>query len=616
MNSRSSSRPAPLPRLCAAVALAAGVLAPAAPALGDDLVVAPAPRSRGVDAKFRLLYDPPAAWPASFLMRYNPSGAPPAFADSSIMTSALEAALAKWQAACPIDVAFGGVTGVPPESTVFDAENGPQPDQVNVVGWKATPSGISGYTVGTPGYAESGLWPILDADVVVDPAKISATPQLTRLLVHEIGHVLGLNHAQIDGTMMSGPPYSLYNSLDNLTADDIRGCRCLYGLPAGVTTGLLCTPPPIVDFGTIAAGTTSQRSFPVVNNGNASTTITSVTVPSSYQASGCASGTVLPPGGACTIQVTFAPTSGGDHGGSVDIAAGDPPAYRVRLLGAASGGAGSPFVVDIEELDFGEVEIAAPAPRQRVRFTNAGGTAIVLATMSFEGAQADDYSRAGACKNGLSLQTTAYCTVDIGFTPSAAGERRAQFVAQAADGRRSTVTLRGMGKSTPGTPEPNAAVPVPVVEYYNASIDHYFVTIAPDEIAALDTGLLAGWTRTGLGFKAHAQAQNGYQPICRFYLPPPAASHFYSASPQECAVVQSGNPSFILESTAVMFLAAPNPVSGVCAAGTVPVYRVWNARADTNHRYTTSLAVRNQMVALGHIAEGYGPDAVIFCAPQ
>ena len=80
--------------------------------------------------------------------------------------------------------------------------------------------------------------------------------------------------------------------------------------------------------------------------------------------------------------------------------------------------------------------------------------------------------------------------------------------------------------------------------------------------------------------------------------------------------MQSGNPSFILESTAVMFLAAPNPVSGVCAAGTVPVYRVWNARADTNHRYTTSLAVRNQMLAQGHIAEGYGPDAVIFCAPQ
>ena len=58
------------------------------------------------------------------------------------------------------------------------------------------------------------------------------------------------------------------------------------------------------------------------------------------------------------------------------------------------------------------------------------------------------------------------------------------------------------------------------------------------------------------------------------------------------------------------------PISGVCPAGTVPIYRVWNHRADTNHRYTIDIAVRNAMVAKGYIAEGSGPDAVTFCAPQ
>jgi len=46
----------------------------------------------------------------------------------------------------------------------------------------------------------------------------------------------------------------------------------------------------------------------------------------------------------------------------------------------------------------------------------------------------------------------------------------------------------------------------------------------------------------------------------------------------------------------------------------VPVYRLYNNRADTNHRYTTSLAIRSQMIAKGYIPEGYGPNAVAMCA--
>ena len=94
-------------------------------------------------------------------------------------------------------------------------------------------------------------------------------------------------------------------------------------------------------------------------------------------------------------------------------------------------------------------------------------------------------------------------------------------------------------------------------------------------------------------------------------------TNFYSASPAECAVVHALNPAFQLESTAVMYLATPDPTSGACPAGTDPVYRVWNRRlADTNHRYTASRSVRDAMVAQGYVAEGSGPDVVTFCAPR
>ena len=75
-------------------------------------------------------------------------------------------------------------------------------------------------------------------------------------------------------------------------------------------------------------------------------------------------------------------------------------------------------------------------------------------------------------------------------------------------------------------------------------------------------------------------------------------------------------PQFVLEAPDVFHIALPDPVSGACPAGTLPVYRLFNARADANHRYTTDTAVKAQMLARGYVAEGYGPDATSMCAPR
>jgi len=58
---------------------------------------------------------------------------------------------------------------------------------------------------------------------------------------------------------------------------------------------------------------------------------------------------------------------------------------------------------------------------------------------------------------------------------------------------------------------------------------------------------------------------------------------------------------------------SPEPLTGACPAGGMPIYRVFNNRTDANHRYTTSIAIRDQMVAKGGIAEGYGPNIVTLC---
>ena len=156
------------------------------------------------------------------------------------------------------------------------------------------------------------------------------------------------------------------------------------------------------------------------------------------------------------------------------------------------------------------------------------------------------------------------------------------------------------------------AAPVTVVEYYNAALDHYFISAREADIEALDSGRFGGWARTGEEFNASPLFKSGLQPVCRFYLPPDRGdSHFLSASRTECADVAARFPEFVLEDAEVMYMGMPD-ANGACPQGS-PVFRLWNGRPDTNHRYTTMNSMKLQMLAAGWIAEGYGTDAVAMC---
>ena len=161
--------------------------------------------------------------------------------------------------------------------------------------------------------------------------------------------------------------------------------------------------------------------------------------------------------------------------------------------------------------------------------------------------------------------------------------------------------------------QPDATVAT-VIEYYNASMDHYFMTSSLDDINALDSGHFIGWARTGYTFSSGSSGT--LSPVCRFYIPPASGdSHFFSASASECAGVRTKFPQFVFETPEAMNLGLPDAVTGACAGpAALPVYRVWDKRSDTNHRYTTDRGVRDAMVAKGWVPEGYGPDSVAMCA--
>lgn len=156
---------------------------------------------------------------------------------------------------------------------------------------------------------------------------------------------------------------------------------------------------------------------------------------------------------------------------------------------------------------------------------------------------------------------------------------------------------------------------VTAVEFYNASLDHYFLTHVAGEIALLDAGTTTrGWVRTGQSFNVWTSAQPGSSPVCRYYIPPGKGdSHFYGRGAAECDATGAANPTFVNEDP--QFFHVMLPAAGVCPAGTRNVYRTFSGRLDANHRYTVDPAIRDQMVGRGWVAEGDGPDLVVMCAP-
>ena len=163
-----------------------------------------------------------------------------------------------------------------------------------------------------------------------------------------------------------------------------------------------------------------------------------------------------------------------------------------------------------------------------------------------------------------------------------------------------------------------AGAPVFVVEFYNATVDRYFMTSDINEGTAIDNGAAGpGWKRTGNSFKS-----GGNTAVCRFYgsLSPGPNSHFYTVDPIECASlkqIQATTPAsqqrWNFES--LDFRSTPTTVNGNCPSNTTPVYRAYNngftRRIDSNHRITSNPDAIKEVVARGWKNEG-----IVMCAPS
>ncbi len=269
-----------------------------------------------------------------------------------------------------------------------------------------------------------------------------------------------------------------------------------------------------------------------------------------------------------------------------------------------------------EWIDFPALPLGAPAAEQTLSIANIGTNNLGLVSIGLAGGNSSEFTlTSSTCVAGVALAPGTNCQAMIAFQPTASGPRATELqlnVKYAAPGLNFNATypvsITGVGGPTGPGPI------VTVVEFYNAGLDHYFITYGAQEISDLDTGVHKGWARTGYSFNAYTAAQAGTSPVCRFYIPPALGdSHFFGRGTAECDATGQKNPTFVNEDPAFMQMFLP--VAGVCPAGTIEIYRVFSNRPDANHRYMTDKALRQMMVDKGWLAEGDGPNLVVMCAP-
>ncbi len=163
-----------------------------------------------------------------------------------------------------------------------------------------------------------------------------------------------------------------------------------------------------------------------------------------------------------------------------------------------------------------------------------------------------------------------------------------------------------------------ASQSVTVVEYYNRSLDAYFITSRANEQALLDA-IPADFLRTGMRFTAASTfpPDANLASVCRYFITleaPYTRSHFYGLRAADCFLDLSTPPPAGFTYEGQDFLVV-KPTNDACPAS-APVAVRRNFRSATkgrtpNHRYSASMATYDAMVAAGWSAEG-----IAFCVPS
>ena len=196
------------------------------------------------------------------------------------------------------------------------------------------------------------------------------------------------------------------------------------------------------------ATTSALQPVTLSNSGPTAISVSSIQASGDFaQTNNC--GTSLAPSTTCTVNVTFAPTASGTRSGMLTIT--DSAANSPQTVSLTGTGTAPVIGVSSNALTFSAQVLGSSSVSQPVTVSNTGTAPASISSISASG----DFAQTNNC--GTSLATSATCTVNVTFTPTATGTRTGSLsIADNAAGSPQLVALTGTGANVVLSATPTA----------------------------------------------------------------------------------------------------------------------------------------------------------------
>jgi uncharacterized repeat protein (TIGR03803 family) len=248
-------------------------------------------------------------------------------------------------------------------------------------------------------------------------------------------------------------------AIDVSATETIKAIAVATGLPnspVASATYTIASPAATLSatslsFPSTAVGSTSTLSFTITNSGGGDLSVTGIsntgTNPSDFSHTSNCGGNPLAAGSACTVAVTFTPAAAGTFSATLNIAdnaTGSPQTVTMTGTGTASGPMAK---LSTTSLSFPATAVGSTSTLP-LTITNSGSGSLSVSAIGNTGTNPSDFSHTSNC-GGNPLATGKSCTVEVTFTPAAAGTFTATLnITDNATGSPQTVTMTGTGTAS------------------------------------------------------------------------------------------------------------------------------------------------------------------------
>jgi len=209
-------------------------------------------------------------------------------------------------------------------------------------------------------------------------------------------------------------------------------------------------------FGSTQIAATNSTPMPanitLTNSGTAPLTITGIAKAGTNAAEFTATGTCVgasvsvAAGGTCTIGATFTPAAAGNRTATFTLQSNAATNPSITLTGTAAAAATPSLSRSVTALTFNTQTVGTTSAARPVTITN--NSTVNVSITAAAATPTPEFSATGNCVGNLAAG--ASCTMNVTFTPSAAGNRSGNLtITSNATGSPHAVTLAGPGVTTP-----------------------------------------------------------------------------------------------------------------------------------------------------------------------